>query len=477
MTTDRPDDTIGEKPPDAMRRVRVAGAEMIALIHKLIRLLPTAPRRRHNIFAGTNTNGEWRQMARAWLAGGPYDSADIIDEYERQFATRCGAAHGISFGAGRMALYAILQALDIGPDDEVIIPAFTCVVVPNAILYSGARPVYVDIEPRSFNVDVSKVEAAITPRTKALYAQHTFGVPCDVDALREIGSRHGLPVIEDAAHALGAVYKGEPAGSLTEVAFFSTDHSKVINTHLGGMAVTSDDALAVRLRRVQADAAFLDRKTTRRLILSFLLEYLCFAPRALWVGRSVHAVLERLGILFLFGDELQTTKPTKYPYPCRLSSAQAQLGVSQLGTLQHNLAHRRRIATWLEETVGWYGPRAGGINESTWLRYSFLVEDRAKFEAAFRKTLDLGIWFTSVVAGRTTSLEAVDYEPGSCPVAEYVVRHVVNFPTHNQIREDTLRKALRRNWIRIGPHILYDALDGRIPVNGHARHVSAPRNS
>ena len=450
---------------------------MVSLAHKLIRFLPSVPRRRHNIFAGTNTNSEWRQMARAWLAGEPYDLPNIIAEYERQFAMHCGAAHGISFGAGRMALYAILEALDIGPGDEVIIPAFTCVVVPNAILYSGARPIYVDIECHFFNVDVSKVEAAITPRTKALYAQHTFGVPCDVSALREIGCRHGLPVIEDAAHALGAVYKGEPVGSLAEVSFFSTDHSKVINTHLGGMAVTNDDALAARLRKVQADAAFLDRKTMRRLILSFLLEYLCFAPRALWVGHTVHAVLNRLGILFFFRDELRTTKPTEYPFPCRLSSAQAQLGVSQLGALQHNLAHRRQIADWLEETIGWYGLDAGGINDSTWLRYSFLVEDRTKFEAAFRKNFDLGIWFTSVVAGRKTNLEAVGYQPGSCPVAEYVVRHVVNFPTHNQIPEDMLRKAVRRKWIRIGPHVLYDALDARMPLNGHEKHVIVPSSS
>ena len=431
---------------------------MVSLARKLIRLIPSFPRRRVNIYMGTNTFDEWRQMARALLARRPHDEPGIIREYERQFAKQCGTTHAISFGAGRMALYAILQALDIGPGDEVIIPAFTCVVVPNAILYSGARPIYVDIEPHFFNVDVSKVEAAITTRTRALYAQHTFGVPCDIDALREIGCRHGLPVIEDAAHALGAVYKGEPAGSLTEVAFFSTDHSKVINTHLGGMAVTNDDALAVRLRKVQTDAAFLDRKTTRRLILSFLLEYLCFAPRALWLGRTVHAVLDRLDILFFFRDELQTTKPTDYPYPCRLSSAQAQLGVSQLGALQHNLAHRRQIATWLEETVGWYGLNARGINESTWLRYSFLVEDRAKFEEAFRKNFDLGIWFTSVVAGRTTSLETVGYEPGSCPVAEHVVRHIVNFSTHNRIPKDMIRRAVSRNWTRIRPDILYDAV-------------------
>jgi dTDP-4-amino-4,6-dideoxygalactose transaminase len=393
-------------------------------------------------------------MAAAWRLAGSTDAPDVIDGYERQFAQCCGVKHGISFGAGRMALYAILEALDIGEGDEVIIPAFTCVVVPNAILYRGARPIYVDIEPRRFNIDVEKVEAAITPRTKALYAQHTFGVPCDVAALRNIGRRHGLPVIEDGAHALGAVYQGKPVGSLTEIAFFSTDHSKVINTHLGGMVVTDDDALAARLRRVQADAPFLDKKTTRRLIRSFLLEYHCFSPWALWLGRLVHAVLFRLGFLFYFCDELKTSKPVAYPYPCRLSPAQAQLGLSQLAGLPRNLAHRRKIAGWLEQKVRWNGMSADELNESTWLRYSFLVKDRMKFEAWFSKRFDLGTWFTSVVSGRTTDLPLVGYQPGSCPMAEYVVRHIVNFPTHERIPFETIQREVDRNWSGISRELM-----------------------
>lgn len=427
---------------------------MVSFARKLIRLLPAVPRKRYNIFAGTNTLGEWRLMARAWLSGGPDEGQPIISEYEQQFARCCGAKHGISFGAGRMALYAILEAMDIGPGDEVIIPAFTCVVVPNAILYRGARPVYVDIEPRCFNIDVTLVEAAITPRTKALYAQHTFGVPCDVEALRDIGRRYGLPVIEDGAHALGATLRGKPVGSLTEVAFFSTDHSKVINTHLGGMAITNDDDLALRLRRVQAAAPFLGKKATRRVIRSFLAEYICFSPRILWVGRTMHAVLGRLGAFFFFLDEMKTRKPTAYPYPCRLSAVQAELGLSQLGDLQRNLAHRRQIADWLEAKLCWSRMPRAEINESAWLRYSFLVADRAKFEALFDKHFDLGIWFTSVLSGRSRDFPAVAYQPGSCPVAEYVAQHIVNFPTHLRIPLEVIRSEVTSNWGKVESEIV-----------------------
>jgi dTDP-4-amino-4,6-dideoxygalactose transaminase len=356
-----------------------------------------------------------------------------------------------------MALYAILEALGIGPGDEVVIPAFTCVVVPNAILYRGATPVYVDIEPRTFNIDVGKVEAAITPRTRALYAQHTFGVPCDVEGLRDIARRHGLPIIEDAAHALGMMYRGQPAGSLTEVAFFSTDRSKVINTHLGGMATTNDPALAARLRAIQSRAPFLDPKMVRRLLQSFLAEVACFAPRALWLGRTVYGALARLKLLFTFDDELRTERPDDYPYPCRLSSAQAELGLTQLRDLDRNLTHRRAIARWLDERVGWARGGVPEMNDATWLRYSFLVDDRERFEALFRRRFDLGIWFTSVVEGRAEGLELVGYRAGSCPVAEHAAQHIVNFPTHPRIPLEAIRAEVERNWDRVREHVLYDA--------------------
>ncbi|MBI5630404.1 MAG: aminotransferase class I/II-fold pyridoxal phosphate-dependent enzyme [Elusimicrobia bacterium] len=427
---------------------------MVSIARKLMRHLPSMPRARYGVLAGANTGREWRQMAGAWLSSGPCEEPSVISEYESRFAKRCGARHGVSFGAGRMALYAVLEALGVGPGDEVVIPAFTCVVVPNAILYRGARPVYVDIEPRFFNIDVSKVEAAISPRTKALYAQHTFGVACDVDGLREIGRRRGLPVIEDGAHALGTVYRGGAVGSLTEVAFFSSDHSKVINTHLGGMAVTSDDSLAARLREIQARSPSPDMGTSRRLVRSFLLEYPCFSPAFLWLGRSIHALLDRAGLLFFFRDELETSKPAGYP--CRLSAAQARLGLSQLGDLERNLAHRRRIAGWLEGKIGWSGMDAGELNASTWLRYSFLVKDREKFEAAFKRRFDLGVWFTSVVAGRCRDLEAVGYRPGSCPIAELAARHIVNFPTHPRVPLGAIQEEVERNWEWLGNEIRAD---------------------
>lgn len=418
---------------------------MVSFARKLLNVLPVLPRKRYSIFAGTNTRDEWFAMINECYSRRNEEPHEVIGNYERQFASACSAKYGISFGAGRMALYAILQAFGIGEGDEVIIPAFTCVVVPNAILYSGAIPIYVDIDPDTFNIDILKIESKITENTKALYAQHTFGVPCDIERLKELGKKYDIPVIEDGAHALGASYKGKSVGSLSDVAFFTTDHSKVINTHLGGMVVTNNEKIASRIYEIQAKTPFLSRFENRKLIRSFLLEYLFLSPFLAWLGRTIIPVLNRLGFLFYFSDEMLVQRPTAYPYPCRLSSAQAKLGLLQLNKLKVNIGHRRRIAKLLEENIHWYNYNDADMEESAWLRYSFLVKNRDEFIKRFHKHFDLGIWFTSVVYGRFSDFDKVGYLVGSCPVAEYVAEHVVNFPTHMRIPLSVIRDEADKN--------------------------------
>ncbi len=423
---------------------------MAELTQRLRNILPSVPRSRYSIFAGTNTAAEWHDIFEAWLKDERPNNESEIATYETEFAHMAGVTHAISFGAGRMALYAILQALDIRAGDEIIIPAYTCVVVPNAILYHGARPVYVDIEPNTFNIDVNRIESAITARTRALYAQHTFGVPCDLYAIQDIGRRHGLPVIEDCGHAQGATLNGRPVGSLTEVAFFTTDHSKMIGTYLGGMATTGDSGLGRKIRDIQQRTPFLPKHLHRRLLKSFLTEYVLLAPSAYWLGKPLKIALSHLGCFFSFQDELLTSRPQAYPYPCRLSAQQARLGRSQLRLLASNLKHRRRLAGWLESHIGWYRMDQARLAEGSWLRYSFLVRDRHAFEQRFRKRFDLGIWFTSIAHGRQENFEAIGYREKSCPVAQKVSRHIANFPTHQRLPLEVLRREYERNddWLK-----------------------------
>lgn len=401
------------------------------------------PRPYIGVFHGTNTWADWRTVL-AWQMTGRLEPK-VAAAFEHEFARVVGAREAFGFATGRMGLYAILDALDIGPGDEVVIPAFTCVVVPNAILYRGATPVYVDIDLRTFNIDPAGVEAAITPRTKALYAQHTFGLVCDIDTLRRIGRRHGLPIIEDAAHALGASWEGQPVGSLTEAAFFSTDGSKIINTKTGGVVTSSDAGLSRRLNEIARQTPQLSGKQVRGLMSSFLVEFpLCARPIG-WQGRLFRAALSRSGMFFGFSDEMATARPTSYAFPARLPAIHAQLGRMQLMRLEANLRQRRKTGLALEQRLQWLGAslQPEATNHS-FLRYSFIVRDRKEFVRLFSKNFDLGLWFTSVTQGRNTNLDEIGYRAGSCPNAEFAATHVVNLPTHQRVPSELLLPQVDR---------------------------------
>lgn len=171
------------------------------------------------------------------IAQGPRTQA-----FEEAFAALCTTKHAIATSSGTTALHVALLAHKIGPGDEVITSPFTFIASANSILYAGARPVFVDIDPRTFNIDVTKIEAVITEKTKAILPVHLFGLPCDMDAIMKIAKKHHLAVIEDACQSHGATYKGKKAGSFG-TGTFSLYPTKNITSAEGGMITTNDPAL------------------------------------------------------------------------------------------------------------------------------------------------------------------------------------------------------------------------------------------
>jgi dTDP-4-amino-4,6-dideoxygalactose transaminase len=172
--------------------------------------------------------------------------------FEREFAAQHGAAHGIAVNSGTSALHLAFLAAGIGPGDEVITVPHTFVATVAAIRYTGARAVYVDIDPVSFNMDPTRVEAAITPRTRAIVPVHLYGQPVDMAPILEIGRRRGLVVVEDAAQAHAARYKGRPVGSLGELACFSFYPGKNLGAYgEGGIVLTASEDHAKKIRMLR----------------------------------------------------------------------------------------------------------------------------------------------------------------------------------------------------------------------------------
>lgn len=360
-----------------------------------------------------------------------------IAEYERAFAARIGTRFAISFAAGRVGLYGILRSLGIGRGDEVLLQAPTHIVVANAIRYTGARPVYVDCEVETFNVDLTYAASRVTPQTKALILQHGFGIPVDLDLASELASR-GLVLIEDCVHALGATYRGRPLGTFGTAAFFSTEETKTTSTTMGGMVVTDDHDLASSLRAFQSTCSWPSRRLVTRYLVKLLAYYALTEPH---VHRHARRLYERVGQRHPLprptaSAELRGMKPAEYEQ--RLSNAQAAVGLEQLRKLDANLAHRRRIAERYRVRLSERGvavPKPPKGSEPTFVRYPVLVKDRAAAQRAVAPRAVLGTWFTSVLE-EALSPAFGDYVDGSCPHAEMVARHLVNLPTHPRVEED-----------------------------------------
>ena len=169
-----------------------------------------------------------------------------IIKFEEMFSKFCGNKYGIACSNGTTAIHLMVESMGIGKGDEVIIPTFTMIATANAVAYTGAKPVLVDSEPETWNIDPAKIEEKITDKTKAIMVMHTYGHPCDIDAIQRIADKYNIPVIEDAAEAPGAEYKGRKTGTLGKAASFSFYANKIITTGEGGMVVTDDGEIAKR---------------------------------------------------------------------------------------------------------------------------------------------------------------------------------------------------------------------------------------
>ena len=401
----------------------------------------TSPRlrapRRVALLGGTTTRDDCAVGLRYLANPGDLVQGPAISDYERCFAEVIGVRHAYSFSAGRVGLFGILKGLGVGVGDEVLLQAPTHIVVANAIRYTGAIPVYVDCRLDTYTIDLEQAERRITPKTKALLVQHTFGIPVEMDAAQDLSKRYGLALIEDCVHSLGARYAGRPLGCYGKAAFFSTEETKTISSTMGGMVVTDDPELAHHLESFQASCAFTPAALTWRYVLKLVLYHLLSKPHLHPYSRALY---ERLGRRHPLprptsSAEAQGLKPPRYEQ--RLSNAQAALALRQLHRLKSNLQHRAATVSGYSTALGGraYGPRPPKLATPGFVRYPVWVKDRtAAMQAAARHTV-LGTWFTSVLE-ECASPAAAGYVPGSCPRAELAATHLVNLPTHLRVRKE-----------------------------------------
>jgi len=339
------------------------------------------------------------------------------------------------FWKGRVALYVLLKAIGVRPGDEIIIPGFTCVVVPNAVIYSGGKPIYADIDPRTYTVTAQTIEPLINSRTKVIIVQNTFGLSPDLDPIMELAESHGLFVIEDCAHGLGSTYKGRPAGTTTHAAFFSTQWSKPISTGLGGIAYVADKALSEKVRHLIKKLkrpSLLDQVV---LAAELLVRPIADVPKIYYPAIDLYRFLtQKLGIIVgsSEGEELRCKEmPDGY-----ISS----MGKVQRIALWHNLQKLPCLVRQRKQTARHYDsffqeaairpPYRPRYADHSMLRFSVRVPDKkALLSIAKDLRIPIGDWFLSPLHPVEGDLTQWAYKQGICPQAERACVELVNLFT------------------------------------------------
>ena len=277
---------------------------------------------------------------------------NAIDRVEEWFQEYFGVRTAVSFDSGRSALYAILEAFGIGHGDDVVVQAFTCVAVPNSVRWTGARPVYVDVD-QSFNIDPNDLQKKITNHTKAMIIQHTFGIPAAMGALLRIARAHNIIVIEDCAHSLGAFYENQKVGSLGGRGVFSFGRDKVLSSVWGGMAIMSPKLKveSKKLRQIQGKLPYPSRAWIAQQLFHPIAFAVILPLYTVIIGKVMLECFKRLGLLSKPVDrkELVGAKPSCMPR--RYPNALARLLVRQLSKLKRYNAIRRRTVSYYREAL------------------------------------------------------------------------------------------------------------------------------
>jgi perosamine synthetase len=355
------------------------------------------------------------EMVVASLRSGRLSIGPMVEQFEKVVAARCDRREGVAVNSGTSGLQLAMQALGIGSGgsggatDEVITTPFSFVASANCALYVGARPVFVDICPKTLNMDPAKLEAAITPRTKAIVAVECFGNPAHMDEYESIAAKHGIPLIEDCCEALGSSHAGRKAGSFGRIGVFAFYPNKQITTGEGGMIVTDDRRLADLCRSMRNQGRAIEN--------------------AGWLGH------ERLGYNF------------RMPEMC------AALGVAQMRRLDEIIQKRQRVAgmymSRLMDNHDVILPTVHDLTRMSWFVFvvrlagTYTREERDRIIAGLLRH-DLGAKdYFPCIHLQPFYRQQFGFSPGDFPIAESVSTRTIALPFYNTMTEGDVDHVVR----------------------------------
>jgi dTDP-4-amino-4,6-dideoxygalactose transaminase len=367
---------------------------------------------------------------------------DFCDELQAFF----GSPGCFLLAKGRVGLYVGLRALGLPPGSKVLMPGYTCVVVPSAVQYAGLRPAYVDVDPRTYNIAPALLKEA--PRdVSAVVVQHTYGIPADVAAVGRWAASGNLPMIEDCCHAFGTRVDGRLCGAVGDFAFMSGQWNKPFSTGLGGMLLVNKAALAERVQRILDEEAVAPGPLKSLVLAGQLLAHdLLVRPSTAGRLMQWYRRFTRWGLAVGSSSESELKGEMPKRYLATMAECQARRGLRELRRIQENISHRKRMTAFYHAELPRLGFAPLGVpaaEDMPLLRYPLRVANKEEvLVRAVDARVEIGSWFEIPLHPAGTRMEDFGYIEGMCPEAERASREVVNLPTHLKVDQRTAEKTL-----------------------------------
>ena len=378
-----------------------------------------------------------------------------VKNFEKKFAKILGSGTAVSYAAGRMAFYEVLNFLKIREGDEVILTGSTCAVMANAVVRTGAKCIFSDIDANNYGSCPKSILKNITSKTKCVVAQHSFGLPCEINKIKKICKKKKIFLIEDCALTFDSKYNNIKVGNFGDAAIFSTDHTKPINTFIGGLAYSSNKKLIKYLKIKQKKIIELNLKKKQQIYNQVILENKLINSNNKLLRFFLILKIKFLNYFFQFNPFLNENndlnQKSSYPYPALMPDFLAYLGVMQLKNWNKIKKNKQKLLNTylkiLKKNNKLVIPKAYYQKnlEIVPLRFIFYSKKAKLIRKKISRYIDIqSIWFLRPLINSNISLEKFNYSKGSCPVSERICKEVINLPCNaNKMYYFTFFKFLK----------------------------------
>ncbi len=350
------------------------------------------------------------------------------------------------FSKGRVALYALLKAIGVGADDEVICSGYTCVMVPSAPRFLGAKCRYIDINPNTYNIDTKLLDASYTNKVKALIIQHTYGIAQNMDMVQEWAVSKNIPIIEDCCHSFGSKWKGKLCGSFGIGSFFSGQWNKPFSSGLGGILMINNDEVLAEVKSLYQSTSSPSLIEEKRIAFQIMAYGMLVNPRSVSIITKLYRLLSAIGLAIGSSTNEELSGDMPKDYFKKMANAQIKEGIRNLANIDASISHRRGISEIYSAELSRlsFAPLIEENDaQNVLLRYPVRVANKDELLAkALRHGIEIGSWFEIPLHPSGTDMEKFGYSVGMCPESERACKEVVNLPTHDKITEKEAKRIL-----------------------------------